>query len=145
VPAATPVTTPDVFTVAVAASALLHTPDGVVQASAVVVPLHKLKVPVTGATAVGALTVIIRVAIPVPHVLVTEYVMVTVPAEMPVTTPEVLTVARAVLLLLHTPPGVPLLKAVVSPVQTELLPVIAAGVGIEFTVTTAVTLPVDAL
>jgi hypothetical protein len=72
VPAATPVTTPAVFTVAVAASVLLHTPDGVVLANAVVAPLHELRVPVIGATAVGALTVMIRVAIPVPHVLVTE-------------------------------------------------------------------------
>ena len=46
VPAATPVTTPVLFTVAVAVLALLHEPPVVVHARVVVVPGHTLAVPV---------------------------------------------------------------------------------------------------
>jgi hypothetical protein len=44
--------------------------------------------------------------------------MVAVPAVTPLTTPEEDTVARAVLLLLHTPPEVASARVVVAPVQT---------------------------
>jgi hypothetical protein len=51
--------------------------------------------------------------------------MVAVPAEMPVTTPPlVVTVAIAVLLLLHVPPGVALANVVAPPIQTASVPVI---------------------
>lgn len=56
---------------------------------------------------------------------------------MPVTTPvAVLTVAMAVLPLLHVAPAVAVLSVVVRPVHKVVLPVIAAGIG--FTVTVAV-------
>jgi hypothetical protein len=48
-----------------------------------------------------------------------------VPAATPVTTPEVPTVATAVLLLLHVPPGVASVNEVVEPAQTDVVPVIA--------------------
>jgi hypothetical protein len=50
-----------------------------------------------------------------------------VPAVTPVTTPAELTVACAVLLLVHVPPDVISANAVVRPVQTLLAPVIPAG------------------
>ena len=57
--------------------------------------------------------------------------MVGVPADAPVTTPvAALTVASAVLLLLHVPPVTVLPKAVVRPTHTLFTPVIAAGIGL---------------
>lgn len=52
--------------------------------------------------------------------------MVTVPAETPVTSPVVLTVATEGLLLLHEPPGVASLRRVDAPTQVDELPVIGA-------------------
>ena len=53
--------------------------------------------------------------------------MVVVPVDTLVTTPRLLTVATEVLVLLHTPPGVASVRAIESPVQTVVAPVIAAG------------------
>lgn len=47
--------------------------------------------------------------------------------EIPVTTPEELTVATAVLLLLHVPPGVASVSAVVAPTQRVSVPPMGAG------------------
>ena len=60
---------------------------------------------------------------------------------MPVTTPEELIVAIAVVLLLHVPPAVISLSAVVAPpAQTFVIPVIPAGViGNGFTVSVIIT------
>lgn len=59
--------------------------------------------------------------------------MVTVPEEMPVTTPAELTVALDRLLLVHVPPDGVAASVIVLPVQTVLLPVITA---LALTVTT---------
>jgi hypothetical protein len=70
VPAETPVTATDapiVVTVATDALPLLHVPDGVALLSVVLLPTHADIVPVIGATAVGALTVIILVATAEPQ------------------------------------------------------------------------------
>lgn len=57
--------------------------------------------------------------------------MVGTPPATPVTTPDAEPmVASAVLLLLHTPLGVPLLSVDVEPTQTLAVPVMAAGVGL---------------
>ena len=62
--------------------------------------------------------------------------MVTVPREIPPTTPvAAFTVPIAVLLLLQVPPAGVVDNVVVAPRQAILTPVIAAGVGV--TVTTA--------
>ena len=61
--------------------------------------------------------------------------MVDEPAEIPVTTPVVLTVATAGNELLHVPPAVASARAVVLPAHTAGVPVIAATV---FTVSTTV-------
>lgn len=63
--------------------------------------------------------------------------MSTVPGDTPTTEPVVSPiVAVAVLLLVHVPAGVALLRAVVLPTHTVAVPVMAAGSG--WTVTTAV-------
>jgi hypothetical protein len=69
--------------------------------------------------------------------------MVAIPAEIPVTIPEVFTVATAMLLEDQVPPVVASPSAVVDPTQTELIPVIAATTGNAFTVTVAVALAVQ--
>jgi hypothetical protein len=53
--------------------------------------------------------------------------MIVVPAVTPVTTPVALTVAVGGLLLLHVPPAVALLKAVVCPTHTDGVPKMGVG------------------
>jgi hypothetical protein len=69
--------------------------------------------------------------------------MVAVPAATPVTTPEALTVATAVLLEDQVPPTVTSVKVVVDPAQTVVVPAIAATTGLAFTVIEAVALEVQ--
>lgn len=64
-----------------------------------------------------------------------RYVIVAVPAESPETIPLVPIVAVAGVLLLHVPPTVPSLNAVVEPSQTLVVPVITAGEACTVTVT----------
>ena len=129
VPAVAPVTTPvPVPIVATAVLLLLHTPNGVVLARAVVALIHTLVVPVMDAG--NGLTVTRDVMIhPVDGKV---YVIVVVPAATPVTTPDELIVAAAVLLLLHAPPPL-FVRVVVKPTHTFIVPVVADGNG--FTVT----------
>ena len=56
------------------------------------------------------------------------------PEVIPATTPVGFTVAVVALLLVHTPAGTASLKAVVNPVHTLAVPVIAVGCGVTFTV-----------
>ncbi len=62
-----------------------------------------------------------------------------IPADTPVTTPVPETVATAVLLLLHMPPGVGSVKLVEEPPQIPNTPVMFPGCWL--TVTVAVTVP----
>ena len=64
--------------------------------------------------------------------------MVVVPPATPVTIPEVPTVAADVLLLLHAPPTVASLNAVVPPAHTASVPVMLPIEPPAFTVTTVV-------
>ena len=57
-----------------------------------------------------------------------------VPADKPLTTPVVLMVATAGLLLLHTPPAVALDKVTVLPSHTVVVPVMVPADGLAFTV-----------
>ncbi len=101
VPALTPVTTPDT-TVATPPALLVHVPPLVVEARVVVDPTHTDAVPVIAAG--GAFTVTVVDVVQPPSV----YVINTVPALTPVTTPvPPSTVALDRLLLLHAPPASP--------------------------------------
>ena len=64
-----------------------------------------------------------------------------VPPETPVTTPAVLTVPTAGVLLLHVLPAVGgvTLNVVVDPAHTVIVPVSGGGIGVGLTVTMAVT------
>jgi hypothetical protein len=62
-------------------------------------------------------------------------VIITVPADTPVTTPLAFTVAMLVLLLLHEPPAVPLLvNVLVDPTHTDDPPLIEPAFGAALTV-----------
>jgi len=126
VPAETPLTAPlPAPTVASPVFELLHTPPPVPLANIVVRPVQTTGVPVLAAgvvfTVIGNIT-----KQPAGNV----YDILGVPAVTPVTTPVLPTAATPELLLLHVPPDVVSVSAVVVPVQTVLLPVIALGDGL---------------
>ena len=125
VPVATPVTIPLVEPmVATDGLLLVHVPPVVGSVRVVVAPTHTNGVPpiVPGAV----LTVTTAVAVQMPPVV---YVIVAVPAEIPVTVPEPEPmVAMAGLLLVHMPPVTALVRVVVAPTQTCRVPPMEAGV-----------------
>jgi hypothetical protein len=127
-----PVTLPlPAFTVTVA-SELLQTPPPGVFVSVISAPIHTEFGPEIDPGV--ALTVINEIAELLPHPLDIVYDMATGDGEIPVTTPEVFTVALVILDDDHTPP-VLLDRLIVLPVHTVLGPVIGAGVaGIGLTV-----------
>jgi hypothetical protein len=139
VPADMPVTLPVLSTVAIAVLLLAHTPDGVVLDKVVAAPTQIEFAPVMTSTTGTAFTVIVVACEAVqPSPFVTVYVIVTVPADMPVTLPVLSIVAIAVLLLAHTPDGVVLDKVVAAPTQIEFAPVMASTTGSGLTVTVVV-------
>ena len=71
--------------------------------------------------------------------------MVVVPAVRPLTTPEVLTVATRVLVLLQTPPVAASVNVVDKPAITVAIPLIVPAEGDGLTVTTFVTAAVPQL
>lgn len=103
-PPLTPVTVPLVPTVAIAVLALLHTPPGVASDNAIVDDAQTVDGPVIVPALRKAPIVITLVATAVPQLLVTVYLMVSIPGVIAVTTPLLLIVAIVVLLRLHTPP-----------------------------------------
>ena len=135
-PAATPVTTPDVATVATIVFPLLHVPPAVASVSAMVEPIHTLDGPEIAAMDDG-LTVMIFEAVAAPQVPDTVYEMVTVPALTPVTDPPE-TIALP-LLASHAPPATASVNVIFDPTVTEDGPVIVPA-DVAFTVTTIVVL-----
>lgn len=134
VPAETPVTTPLLVTVATAGLLLVQVPP-VVGDNVVVLPIQMLLEPVTLTTGIACMVTApvgndIHPVVPCVKVKVAE------PAETPVTTPVLDTVATAGLLLAQVPP---LLgeSVVVWPTHILLEPVILT-VGKAFTVTGSV-------
>ena len=122
VPPDTPVTSPGLTTVATAVLLLVHVPPKTASLSTISEPSHTEDGPLISA-GVG-LTVTVVVAIQ-PK----EYVIVAVPAPIPVTRPPDM-VATDVLLLLHAPPGTASLSVNVEPIQIVPAPTIAPGSGL---------------
>ena len=91
------------------------------------------------------LMVTTAVAYTVVQLLVTPYDIVVVPAEWPVTKPKASTLASVGARLLHTPPGVASVSAVIFAGHTLNVPVINPAVGSGLTVTTAVVATVPQL
>src|SRR5437762_12843928 len=134
--AALPISTPALVTVAIAISLLVHVPP-LVGDSVAVLPTHTD----AGAVTFGfALTVTDEVVL-LPLLDALLILNVTLPADTPVITPALVTVAMAVLLLVHVPPLVGDSVAVL-PTHTDAG---AVTVGFALTVTDEVVLlhPVD--
>ena len=88
------------------------------------VPVHTVVVPVIVPADGPALTAMVVVALVEPQVPVMVYDIVTAPADIPVTTPDALTVALAVLLLLHVPPLVASVSVMLAVGHTLVGPLI---------------------
>ena len=113
---------PEPMVVPVALPDIAHVPVPVVS---VRVMLDETHIPPKPMIAVGCVFTV-TVAVAVPQVLV--FVMVAVPAVMPVTIPvEGFMVAMVVSLLVHVPPLTDSASVVTLPAHTDVVPVIAAG------------------
>ena len=99
----------------------------------VVAEVHMVSKPVKiGVVGNGLMVTIVEITV-VPQVLVTEYEILAVPPDTPVTTPVVFTVATAVLLLDQVPPVVVAVNALVAPSQNVVVPEMLPAVGKVFT------------
>ena len=130
VPAATPVTMPEVDpTVAIDGLLVSHVPPETASPSVKVPPTPTVVPPDIGAS---GLTVNVIVAILVPNM----YVMVHVPAEIALTIPvDEPTVAIAVLLLLQWPPAVESARVLVAPTHALAVPMMLWTEVVPVTVT----------
>src|SRR6266481_4653465 len=99
-PAATPVTTPALVTVANEGLLLAHVPP-LTGLNVIVDPIHRL---VEGVLTVGNALIVTADVVLLQVVVVLVNVKVTLPAATPVTTPALVTVANEGLLLTHVPP-----------------------------------------
>ena len=137
VPSVKPVTVVTVVPVVTETPAVLvHVPPLVKLLSVTKEPLHTEDAPpmLEG----DALTVTTTVVGTPP----TVYEIVTVPAVLPVTIPDVPAVAIVILAECHTPPGVALVNAVVKPAHTLSVPVMPdTPDGLTVTILVAVALP----
>ena len=111
----------------------LHVPPDVVSVKVIVELTHTSTAPAIVSATGSGLIVIVSVAVAVPQVFVTEYTIVSMPADTPETTP-LLTVADA-LLLVQTPPGAASVKVIAEPAHTLDKPVIVPAAGNGLTVT----------
>jgi len=147
-PAATPVTTPVVAsTVATPGVVLLQVPPLLpLELKLMVEPAHTAEAPLMVPASGSELTVTTIPAVDEPQLLVTLYVIIVVPADIPVTSPvAALTVALVVLELFQVPPMSPpiLVKKIEEPVHTDVGPsmIPAFGTGLTVTVKDATFVP----
>ena len=134
-PVATPVTKPLELMVAMLVFELLQIPELVASLKVIVLLAQTVVVPEMAATVGFAFTVIVVDTESLhPLAFVTTYLIVVLPALTGVRTPLLLMVATLVVVELHTPPTVALLKVLVLPIQTLVAPVMAATVGKGFMV-----------
>jgi len=131
VPALTPVTIPEVPTVAFVVLLLLHDPPPA-SLRVVVAYWHTLGVPPIGEGSAITVTVVVMLQ---PEE--TEYDIVAVPADTPQATPVPETVATDAEALCHVPPSVPSASDMQDPGHTRDGPVMGSGNGIMVTVSAA--------
>ena len=120
-PAESPVTIP--ATTFALVLLLLQTPPGVGSVKVIDEPTHTTDGPDILPTVEEGTTVTVFVDTVVPHPLVTEYMIVSIPAVIPVTTPP--TTVAVALLLPQVPPAVVSVKIIDDPIQTFDGPFIA--------------------
>ena len=136
VPVETPVTTPLDETVAIDVFEDVQTPPVVVELSVITSVTELIVLPVIGATIGRAFTVtVVDTESTQPLPLVTVYLMMLVPALIPLTKPVLLTVAAFVFVDVQTPLAVASANCVVELAHTLVVPVIGAITGNAFTVT----------
>ncbi len=145
VPAATPVATPDAFTVATDALLLVHEPPDTVSDNVVVEPAQTVVVPVMVPAEGVVMMLTTLVAEAVPQLLATVYDIVAEPTETPLTTPEALTVAIPVAPELQVPPEVASAKVEVEPVHIVVVPEIVPAEPEGVTLNDMVAMPVPQL
>ena len=134
-PPATPVTTPEAFTVATDGAADVHAPPATVFDNERVVAAHIVAAPVIVPAFGTAFTVTVFDVLATPQLFVTVYDMVAVPAVIAVTTPEALIVAMPADDELHTPSVAELVNGASEPTQTLGAPMIVPAAGTLLTVT----------
>ena len=137
VPEATPDTRPEPSTDATEPFDDVHEPPATVSDSETEEPTQTAEAPVMVPAKGAGSTVTAFVAVPLPHELVTEYEISTVPLETPVTIPVLPTVAIAPSEEDHVPPVVTLLKVIVLPAHTTEAPVMVPADDNGLTVTVA--------
>jgi hypothetical protein len=137
-----PVTTPVVATLAIVAALVVQVPPVTVEVSALVLAAQMVAVPEIVPAEGEDTTLITLVAVAVPHVPVTVYVIVAVPVALPLTTPAAVTEATAAFELAHVPPVTVLLNVVVPARQTVVAPESVPAVVAAFTVIVLVAVPV---
>ena len=120
-PAATPVTTPELVTVAIELLLLVHVPP-IVGDNVIVLPTQTEAPAVT----TGCALMVTAVVVALQLVVASVKVKVALPPATPVTTPVLVTVAFVVSLLDHVPPVVGD-NVIVLPTQTEAAPVLTTG------------------
>jgi hypothetical protein len=122
VPPATPVTTPELLTVAIAVLLLVHVPPEMLSNSGRVLPAQTGVFPVIAGNPDNTVSVFVA-----KQPEESAYVIAVVPAAIPVTIPVPAIVATVGLLLAHVPPEVAFVRAVVPLMQNDAGPAIAAG------------------
>jgi hypothetical protein len=136
VPALTPLTTPELFIIAMLVFLLLHAPPDIVSLNVSVELLHSIVLPLIAPADGVLVTVITTLATADPQERLILYFIVSVPGVTPVTMPVLLTVATPVFVLLQVPPVPVSLSVAVLPAHKTLVPVIA-GTPATFTVSVA--------
>jgi hypothetical protein len=123
----------------------VHVPPGRDATSVMPEPWHTPDGPEIVPAVGGATTVITFTAHAVPHALVNEYDIGTVPAVTPVTIPDVLPTVALELPFIHDPPDTVLESVIAAPIQTLSGPesVPASGNGLTVSIRVAVAVPQD--
>jgi hypothetical protein len=117
-----PVTIPVLPTVAISVLLLVQLPPVVALARVVDAPMHNSELPTIVPMAMLSDTVTTIDPVAEPQVSELLYEIRAVPAPVPVTMPEALTVATAVLLLVHVPPELLEVNVVVDPSHNSVVP-----------------------
>jgi len=145
VPTANAVSTPVVERVATVELVCDHAPPAVALVKLALLPLATVAGPLRAATDGDGLTCNACLAVADPQLLVTVYIMVSVPGAMPYTEPEVEMVAWVVLLTAHVPLETESVNRAVVPVHIMPGPASGATIGKGLTVMRAYATPVPQL
>lgn len=132
-PVVTPSTTP-VVDIKPSPFVAVHKPPLTESVRVMLLPVHTDEGPVTVPAFGNGLTVIKNDAAALPQMLVTVYIMLSVPAETPDTIPDVPTVAMPAVTLLQVPPDNVSVSVIALSAHTVCRPVIAPATGNGFTV-----------